>query len=394
MFFVLIVALVRRYLMQGGDVHLSINENPPVIAQLGQKLLSVLTLNKIFLPASCGGKGACGQCRVNITQGNSPLTALEKNFISNQEAEAGDRLACMFVVNGDVSIKISEAAFKSKSYQCRVVSNRLVSTFMTELILKPVNNELFDFEAGDYVLLHAPPSKINFKDFLLAKEYKSSWQEFQFLDLQTEIFELEQRAYSLANAPSETDYIQLLVRIAVPPANVSKRVPSGKVSSYIFSLKTNDIIEISGPFGKFHSRDNDKEMLFIGGGAGMAPLRSIIREKLLYAKTNRKISYWYGARNLPQLCYENEFESLAKEFENFSWHVALSEPDSEDNWQGSVGFIHLIVLSEYLSKHPSPENIDYYICGPPVMSSATITMLKNLSVPEGNIFFDDFGGPG
>jgi len=394
MFFVLIVALVRRYLMKGGDVHLIINENPPVIAQLGQKLLSVLTLNKIFLPASCGGKGACGQCRINITQGNSPLTVLEKNFISNQQAEAGERLACMFVINGDVSIKISETAFKSSAYQCRVVSNRLVSTFMTELILEPVKNEFFDFEAGDYVLLHAPPCKIKFKDFLLAEEYKESWQEFQLLDFQTELFELEQRAYSLANAPSESDCIQLLVRIATPPANVSKDIPGGKVSSYIFSLKVNDIVSISGPFGKFHCRDNDKEMLIIGGGAGMAPLRSIIREQLLHAKTKRKISYWYGARNFPQLCYQNEFELLAKEFKNFSWHVALSEPGCEDDWKGHVGFIHLIVLSEYLSKHPSPKNIDYYICGPPVMSSATITMLKTLGVPEDNIFYDDFGGPG
>lgn len=394
MLLVVFVMLARKILLLAGNARLTINEVQPVNVTLGQTLLMALAENGVYLSAACGGKGICGQCQVKVVAGNNPLVSTESLHISQQQAAQGIRLACAFKISGDLSVQLAGPLINKRRFHCKVVSNHLVSTFMTELILEPLKDEPLEFEAGDYILLEAPPCTVNFSDLVIPKDYLPAWKKFRLFGLETQITEKEIRAYSFANAPSKKSKIQLLVRIATPPASAPENTPAGKVSSYIFSLKTGDKVSITGPFGKFHCRENDKEMLLIGGGAGMAPLRSMIQEQLIGLNSQRKLSFWYGARSKQQLCYEVEFEQLSQQFQNFDWQVALSEPLAEDNWTGQVGFIHMVVLKQYLALHPSPQNIDYYICGPPLMSAATITMLNGLGVSNENIFYDDFGGNG
>ncbi len=388
---VFIVLLARSLLLFSGKAQLTINQSKPVSAQMGQKLLKVLAEHEIFLAAACGGKGVCGQCLIKVTQGNAPFLALEAEHITAAQSKQGMRLACMQQIKNDLAIEIPKAVLSKKKRLCKVLSNQLVSTFVTQIDLTPVDEPALDFRAGDYILLEAPKGHIKFEDFDLVEEYVPEWERFGLLSLEVEIKHSETRAYSLANSPSETDYIRLLVRIATPPATAPSGTPAGKVSSYIFSLKPGDLVPITGPFGDFHIQESDREILFIGGGAGMAPLRSMIREQLLKVKTQRNITFWYGARSKQQLCYKSEFDQLMKEHQNFTWHIALSEPLATDNWKGHTGFIHAVVMKHYLSQHPSPQSIDYYLCGPPVMSAAVTTMLKGLGVKAENIFNDDFG---
>jgi len=387
---VLFVLTARKLLLLSGTARLIINDSAPISVALGQKLLLALTESGVNFPAACGGKGICGLCQINVTKGNSPLLPIESTHISSVQAAQGFRLACMLRIKGDLSVQVPEKYFSKNIQQCKVITNRLVSAYMTELTIEPIDNVDFTFEAGDYVLLTAPPCTIEWQQFAIPPSYLSEWEKFGLLNLEVKIEENELRAYSLSNAPSESNKIQLLVRIATPPANAPFGTTAGKVSSYIFSLKPGDIVSITGPFGSFHCRENDREMLFIGGGAGMAPLRAMIREQLLWKKSTRNISFWYGARNKQQLCYQTEFEQLAQSFANFNWHVALSESLEEDGWHGYAGFIHTVLLQEYLANHPAPQNIDYYVCGPPVMSSAVITMLLGLGVGADSIFNDDF----
>jgi len=389
---VFIVLLARARLLSTGFARVTVNQSQSFSVPLGKKLLFALAEQGVFLPAACGGKGACGQCLVKVIEGNDSLLPVETAHITSRQAAQGMRLACALRLKNDTTVQIPEALLVKQQRECKVVSNQLVSTFITQIELAPVDAPALEFEAGDYLLLQAPPCSIKFEDFNIAAEYLPEWQRFNLLSLQTEIEETELRAYSLANAPSENTTIRLLVRIATPPAKAPVGTPAGKVSSYIFGLKPDERVFITGPFGNFHVQQNENEMLFIGGGAGMAPLRAMIREQLLWVKTRRKISFWYGARSKQQLCYQREFEELMEEHENFSWHVALSEPLASDNWTGHVGFIHAVALQHYLSRHPSPQSIDYYICGPAVMSAAVTTMLKSLGVKTDSIFIDDFGG--
>ena len=394
MMLVLLVLFARKLLLMSGVANLTINQSQIINVSVGQKLASALAENGIYLTAACGGKGTCGQCLVKVTLGNEPLSPIESGHISLRQASQGFRLACMFKIKGDLSLQIPQDLIAKKRFQCRVVSNQLVSTYMTQLVLEPMENERLEFQAGDYILLEAQPSLVSFNNFSIPTEYLPEWKKFGLLDLKMEITESQVRAYSLANSPSKSRVIELLVRIATPPANTSIETPPGLVSSYIFNLKSDDRVSIIGPYGEFHSRENENEMLFIGGGAGMAPLRAIIRDQLITVKSNRQISFWYGARNKQQLCYQSEFDQLMQQHDNFKWWVALSEPLKSDHWSGHIGFIHQVVLQKYLSAHPSPQKIDYYVCGPAVMSAAVITMLKGVGVTSESIFIDDFSGIG
>jgi len=388
---VIIVLIARSLLLSSGMAQIIINQSKPIFVAKGQKLLRALTDHDIFLDAACGGKGSCGKCLIKITQGQYALSTLEEKYITAAQSSQGMRLACMQEVKNNLSIELPKALLSTKKCLYKVLSNKLISTFITELNLAPVDDVTMNFQAGDYILLEAPAGPIKFENFKLAEEYLPEWIRFGLLSLKTEIQQAELRAYSLANLPSENGHIQLLVRIATPPANAPEGTVAGKVSSYIYSLSPGDLVPIAGPFGDFHIKETDHEILFIGGGAGMAPLRAMIREQLLKIKTQRKITFWYGARSKQQLCYQSEFDQLMKEYQNFSWQTALSEPVDTDNWTGHQGFIHTVVLQQYLANHPSPQAIDYYLCGPQVMTAAVMTMLKSLGVQDKNIFNDDFG---
>lgn len=394
MLLVVIVLIAKKLLLISGTVNISINRLPPVTANIGAKLFTVMAEQGIYLDTDCGGKGICGKCRVKVTQGAMPLMEAEAVHITKTEASDGIRLACLLSLKNDLSLSIPESLFARKRTVYKVVSNHLVSTFMTEIELAPVDDSEFTYQPGDHVLLEATNRHVKFKDFNIGEAYLDEWQRYGLTDLEVSIDHNEVRAYSLSNSPTESNNIKLLVRIATPHPNAPAGTPPGKVSSYIFSLKPGEKVTVTGPCGDFHIRENEREMLFIGGGAGMAPLRSMIRYQLMVKNTKRKMTFWYGARSKQQLCYVDEFDRLMKQYDNFEWHTALSEPMPEDNWSGAVGFIHSFVLNDYLAGHPSPESIDYYLCGPPVMTTAVVTMLKGLNVQDENMFCDDFGGGG
>jgi Na+-transporting NADH:ubiquinone oxidoreductase subunit F len=370
---VLIVIGARRLLVPSRQVNILMNGRRTLNVRAGEKLLQTLSEQGIYLPAACGGRGTCGQCRVKILRGARPPLPTETTHLNRTETEVGMRLACLLTVRDALEIRVPEESLDAQRWTCTVRSNRNVSTFMKELVLTVPAREQIDFEAGEYILLEAPPYDVEFSSFDIDEEYRSDWQRYQMLELRSELSEPAVRAYSLANDPLESNIVTLIVR------------------SYMFSLKPGDQVSVSGPFGEFHAQDTDKEMVFIAGGAGIAPMRSIIRDQLLRVKTPRKLSFWYGARSLPELCYQAEFDRLAAEHENFSWHVALSEPRPSDDWNGDIGFIHTVVYEKYLKEHPSPEDVEYYLCGPPLMSNATIQMLEDLGVERDSVFLDDFG---
>jgi len=394
MLLVIMLLFARDKLSPKGDVTLHINERDLVVSP-GSNLLTTLSGNGIFLPSACGGGGTCGMCRCQIIEGGGSILPTETGFFTRKEQHNHWRLGCQVKIRESLKIKLPEAVLGIKKWECEVVSNMNVATFIKEFVVKLPEGEVLNFEPGGYIQIDVPKYETNYKDFNIEQEYKSDWDKFKMWDLSIKNTSETFRAYSMANYPAEKNLIKLNIRIATPPWDNTKKqfmnVPPGICSSYIFSLKKGDKVMISGPYGEFHIKNTNTEMIYIGGGAGMAPLRSHIFHLFHTLKTNRKVSYWYGARSLREVFYEDEFRAIEKKFPNFKFHLALSEPLPEDKWTGLTGFIHQVLLDNYLSKHEEPEDIEYYFCGPPVMNSAVIKMLDDLGVPQENIAFDDFG---
>lgn len=390
---VIVILVAKSKLVPSGDVEILINDDPDkkITTQPGSKLLGALANAGIFVSSACGGGGSCGQCTVKIKEGGGEILPTERDHISRGEAREGVRLSCQVNVKQNMKIVLPEEVFGIKKWDCTVRSNDNVATFIKELVLEIPDGESVPFRAGGYIQIEAQPHHVKFKDFEVAEEYRGDWDRFKLFDLESKVTEEVIRAYSMANYPQEEGIIMLNVRIATPPPN-DMTLPPGKMSSYIFNLKAGDKATISGPFGEFFAKETEAEMIFIGGGAGMAPMRSHIFDQLRRLNSKRKISFWYGARSKREMFYVEDFDMLADENENFEWHVALSDPSPEDNWEGYTGFIHNVLLENYLKDHPAPEDCEFYMCGPPVMNAAVINMLKDLGVEDENIMLDDFGG--
>ena len=386
------IVLARRKLVAQGEITIAINNDPALAIRTpaGSKLLGILTGKKIFVSSACGGGGTCGQCRVRVVSGGGEITPPERNHINKKDAARGMRLSCQVNCKEDLSIELPAEIFGTHQYTCRVRSNHNVATFIKELVLELPAGKAMDFRAGGYVQLEAPPHRMAYRDIDVEERFRDEWDRYQLWNYTSECRKSVTRAYSMANYPDEKGIIMLNVRIATPPPR-TEGVPPGKMSSYIFGLKPGDTITVSGPYGEFFARDTDREMVFIGGGAGMAPMRSHIFDQLKRLGSKRKISYWYGARSLREIFYREDFDALAREHDNFAWHIALSEPQPGDAWQGKTGFIHQVLHDEYLTKHPAPEDCEFYICGPPQMLRACLAMLRDLGVEDESILFDDFG---
>jgi Na+-transporting NADH:ubiquinone oxidoreductase subunit F len=383
--------LMRAALLPRGSVTINVNDERDIRVSAGNKLLETLTAKRIFLPSACGGSGTCGLCGVTVLQGADPLLPTEADRISRREAAAGKRLACQAVITRDMRIEVPQQVFGARHWICTVRSNDNVATFIKELVLELPQGESIDFRAGGYVQIHCPPHELEFSSFDVQEQYRRDWQRLGLFELESCVRQATVRAYSMANYPEENDIIKLNVRIAVPPPNTPHKVPPGVVSSYIFNLKPGDKVEVSGAYGQFFARETGAEMIFVGGGAGMAPMRSHIFDQLKRLHSKRRISFWYGARSLREAFYIDAFDTLQGEHGNFSWHLVLSEPLPGDNWTGPVGFVHDVLYQQYLDHHPAPEDCEYYLCGPPVMVAAVRKMLFDLAVEEENIMFDDFG---
>jgi Na+-transporting NADH:ubiquinone oxidoreductase subunit F len=390
---VLVLMFARDRLVPSGDVQIVINDDPDhtLTAQSGGTLLNTLSASKLFIPSACGGKGSCGVCKVNVVEGGGAMLPTETGHITRGEAREGCRLACQVKVKQDMKIEIPPEVFSVKKWDCTVRSNKGLATFIKELVLELPPGEEVPFRAGGYIQISCPPHEVHYKDFEVEDEYREDWDKFNQWRYVSKVEEGVERAYSMANYPEEKGIIMLNVRIASPPPRTPD-VPPGVMSSYIFNLKPGDKVTIAGPFGEFFARPTDNEMIFIGGGAGMAPMRSHIFDQFRRLHSTRKASYWYGARSLREAFYIEDFDAIAAENENFEWHLALSEPLEEDNWTGQTGFIHQVLYDNYLKDHPAPEDCEYYICGPPMMNDAVIQMLTDLGVEPENILFDDFGG--
>jgi Na+-transporting NADH:ubiquinone oxidoreductase subunit F len=382
----------KAWLIPSGDVTVRVNDQKELTLSPGSKLLGALAENGIFIPSACGGGGTCAQCRVKVPEGGGYILPTERAHINKGEAREGWRLACQVAVKQAMEVEVPPEVFETKKWRCRVRSNDNLATFIKELVLElPVGEEV-GFKAGGYIQIEAPPHELNFQSFDIAERYRDDWDKFKLWRYESRVDEEVVRAYSMANYPGEKGVIMLNVRIATPPPGTPEGTPPGQVSSYIFNLKPGDEVTISGPYGEFFIQESDSEMVYIGGGAGMAPLRSHIFELLEGRNSPRKISYWYGGRSMREVFYGDEFDKLAAEHENFSFHLALSSPLPEDEWTGPAGFIHQVLLENYLEDHPAPEDVEYYMCGPPMMVSAVLDMLDNLGVERENIHFDDFGG--
>ena len=391
-FMVVVILLARAMLVASGPVTIGINGNPEksLTIAAGGKLLTALSEASIFVPSACGGGGTCGTCLVKVHEGGGNILPTELISISKREAREGVRLACQVGVKQDMKIEIPAEIFDVKKWQCKVRSNNNVATFIKELVLELPAGEDVKFRAGGYIQIEAPPHQLKYTDFDIETEYRDDWDKYNLWQYESIVKEDTVRAYSMASYPAEKGIIMLNVRVATPPSG-PKKFPPGIMSSYIFNLKPGDECTISGPYGEFFAKDTDAEMVFIGGGAGMAPMRSHIFDQLRTLKGTRKMSYWYGARSFREMFYVEEFDQLAKDNDNFSWHIALSEPQPEDNWTGLTGFIHQVLYDEYLKDHPAPEDCEYYICGPPLMQAAVLKLLDDLGVESENILFDDFG---
>jgi len=385
--------IARGKLVATGEVSILVNSDPDKALRTaaGSTLLGTLAASKIFIPSACGGKGSCGVCKVSVTEGGGSMLPTEVSHINRGEEREGVRLACQVKVKGDMSIELPPEVFDVRKWQCKVQSNQNVATFIKELVLDLPKGEEVPFRAGGYIQTECPPHVANYKDFHIEDEYREDWDKYDMWRYVSTVDEEVVRAYSMANYPEEKGIIMLNVRVASPPPRSPEGTPPGIMSSYIFNLKPGDDVTISGPFGEFFAKETDAEMMFIGGGAGMAPMRSHILDQLKRLHTNRKITYWYGARSLKEAFYQDEFDELARQHENFEWHLALSEPLPDDHWTGLTGFIHQVVLDNYLQNHPAPEDIEYYLCGPPLMLQACLQMFDDLGVEEENILFDDFG---
>lgn len=390
---VLVILFAKSKLVSSGEVTISINGDPTkaVKTAAGGKLLGALADQGIFIPSACGGGGTCGQCRVDVHSGGGDILPTEEGHINKREAKAGCRLACQVAVKQDMDIVVEDEIFGVQQWECEVISNDNKATFIKELKLQIPNGESVPFKAGGYIQIEAPAHHVKYSDFDIDEQYRGDWKHFGFFDVESKVDTDTLRAYSMANYPEEAGIIMLNVRIATPPPG-RLHLPAGKMSSYIFSLKAGDKVTISGPFGEFFAKETDNEMVFIGGGAGMAPMRSHIFDQLKRLNSKRKMSFWYGARSKREMFYEDDYNGLAADNDNFDWHVALSDPQPEDNWDGLTGFIHNVLFEEYLKDHEAPEDCEYYMCGPPMMNAAVIGMLKDLGVEDENIMLDDFGG--
>ncbi|NNF68227.1 MAG: NADH:ubiquinone reductase (Na(+)-transporting) subunit F [Acidimicrobiia bacterium] len=397
-FTIVILALVglllgaRSKLVASGNVHITINGGGKhdVDTAAGSTLLNTLAAEEIFIPSACGGGGTCGVCKVKVVDGGGALLPTEESHITRGEAREGWRLSCQVKVKQDCAIEVEEELFEVRRWRCKVRSNDNVATFIKELILELPEGDEVPFRAGGYIQIEAPPHVADYSGFDISDEYRGDWDNFNMWRYTSVVDEEVTRAYSMANYPEEEGIIMLNVRIASPPPRMPD-VPPGVMSSYIFGLKPGDEVDITGPFGEFYARETEKEMVFVGGGAGMAPMRSHILDQFKRIKTDRKITFWYGARSMREAFYQEDFDKIQEENPNFTWHLALSEPQPEDNWTGSTGFIHQVLYDEYMSKHPSPEDCEYYLCGPPLMIEATKQMLIDLGVEEKDIMLDDFG---
>jgi Na+-transporting NADH:ubiquinone oxidoreductase subunit F len=390
---VFIIMFAKSKLVPEGEITIRINggAEDSITAQPGDKLLGALANAGIFVSSACGGGGTCGQCRVDIKAGGGELLPTEVDHISKKDAKQGCRLSCQVSIKEDMDIELDEEIFGIKKWDCEVISNDNKATFIKELVLRIPNGESVPFKAGGYIQIEAPPHHVKYKDFDIPAEYRGDWERFGFFNIESKVEDETIRAYSMANYPEEEGIIMLNVRVASPPPN-NLSLPAGKMSSYIWSLKEGDKATISGPFGEFYAKETAAEMVFVGGGAGMAPMRSHIFDQLRRLHSTRPITFWYGARSLREMFYVEDFDMLQKENDNFKWHVALSDPQPEDNWKGDTGFIHNVLLENYLKDHPAPEDCEFYMCGPPMMNAAVINMLKELGVEDENIMLDDFGG--
>ena len=393
---VTVLVIVRKKLAPQGKVKININDEKEIEVEPGNSLLGTLANEQIFLPSACGGGGSCGMCRCQVLEGGGTILPTETGFFSRKEQQDNWRLGCQVKVREDMKIRINPQIFGIKKWECEVVSNRNVATFIKEFVVKLPEGEHLKFLSGGYIQIDVPAIDVNYKDIDVDEEYRADWEKFGMFDLVMHNPEPQFRAYSMASYPAEDNIIMLNVRIATPPFDRVNggfmKVNPGVCSSYIYSLKPGDKVTISGPYGEFHIKDTKREIIFIGGGAGMAPMRSHILDLFLTKHTDRKVSYWYGGRSLRELFYIEDFRKIEEENPNFKFNIALSAPLPEDNWTGYVGNIHEVLLENYLKNHSEPEEIEYYLCGPPMMTAAVLKMLDSLGVPKEMISFDDFGG--
>lgn len=388
---VMMIMLARSKLVSQGNVSILINNEKTIEVPCGGKLLSALASQGLFVSSACGGGGTCAQCRVKVEEGGGNILPTELNHITKREARDGDRLSCQVAVKQDMKIHVPEEVFGIKKWRCKVRSNHNVATFIKELVLELPPGEDVHFRAGGYIQIESPPYQVNYRNFQVEDRFREDWDRFNLWKYESKVGEEVQRAYSMANYPDEKGIIMLNVRIATPPPRADN-IPPGKMSSYIFNLKPGDEVTISGPFGEFFARETSKEMIFVGGGAGMAPMRSHIFDQLRRLQSKRKMTFWYGARSKREMFYVQDFDTLQSENSNFKWHVALSDPQPGENWDGYKGFIHEVLYENYLKNHPAPEDCEYYMCGPPMMNAAVISMLLELGVAREDIMLDDFGG--
>jgi Na+-transporting NADH:ubiquinone oxidoreductase subunit F len=385
----------KSKLTAGGTVKLKINDEKELEVAPGSTLLSTLSQEKLYLPSACGGGGTCGLCRCQVVSGGGSILPTELGFFNRKQVHDNWRLGCQLKVREDMDIHVPEEVLGIKKWECEVVSNHNVATFIKEFVVKLPPGETLQFKSGGYIQIDVPQYEMTFRDIEVEDQFRDEWDKNKMWDLKMKNTEETFRAYSMANHPAEGNIIMLNIRIATPPwdksAGAFKNIPSGICSSYIFSRKPGDKVVVSGPYGEFFIKDSNREMVYIGGGAGMAPLRSHIFHLFHTLKTGRKVSYWYGARSKREIFYEDDFRKIENNFPNFKFNIALSEPVAEDKWQGYKGFIHQVLYDEYLSKHETPEDIEYYLCGPPMMNDAVQEMLYNLGVPGEMVDFDDFG---
>ena len=391
MLLVFVILYARQLLVSTGEVVIEVNGDPEksITCAAGGKLLNTLADAGIFLSSACGGGGTCAQCRCKVLEGGGSMLSTEATYFTRGEAKEGWRLSCQTAVKQDLKIEVPAEFFGVKRWECKVISNHNVATFIKELVLELPEGEEVDFRAGGYVQFEIPPYHIHYKDMEIGEEYKADWEKFGVFDYESRVDEPTIRAFSMANYPEEKGIMKFNIRVASPPPGTD--YPPGKMSSYLFTLKPDDKVTIFGPYGDFFAKDTDAEMVFIGGGAGMAPMRAHLFDQLLRLHTDRKITFWYGGRNQRELFYVDDFDRLAAEHDHFEWHVALSDQNIE-NWNGYTGFIHNVLYDKYLRGHPAPEDCEYYMCGPPMMNAAVIGMLEDLGVERGNISLDDFGG--
>jgi len=396
-FTAIVIALVfmiigaKKKLVAAGDVEILINNEKKIHVPAGAKLLNALSDNQLFVSSACGGGGSCGQCKVKVHKGGGDILPTELSHITKREAAHGERLACQVAVKTDMEVEVEDSVFGVKKWLCTVKSNDNVATFIKELVLQLPEGEAINYRAGGYIQIECPPHVSKYADMDVAEEYRPDWDKFNLWRYVSDVKEPTLRAYSMASYPEEKE-IMLNVRIATPPPNAPEGTPPGVMSSFIFNLKPGDKVWVSGPYGEFFAKETDNEMVFIGGGAGMAPMRSHIFDQLRRLKSKRKMTFWYGARSKREMFYVEDFDMLQRENDNFEWHVALSDPLPEDNWTGYTGFIHNVLFEEFIKNHPAPEDCEFYMCGPPIMNSSVINMLLANGVDRENIFLDDFGG--